>query len=120
MRERKPVARAQSVPHRRPGNTKPTLKRQASSEALQTPDPEEEEKENPRITHPESVQVQVPRGFVSLVSVHNTEINTCYMYHSLITTDREWRKSCTNLVSESQHQTSTCDRSLDHRQQRVK
>lgn len=80
MRERKPVARAQSVPHRRPGNTKPTLKRQASSEALQTPDPEEETQEGLHIIHPESVQVQVPRGCVSLVSVHNTEINKCNIF----------------------------------------
>ncbi|XP_008278025.1 RAS protein activator like-3 isoform X2 [Stegastes partitus] len=45
-RERKPVARTQSAPHRRPGHAKHTLKRQTSSEALPTSDHEQEAETN--------------------------------------------------------------------------
>ncbi|XP_026159289.1 ras GTPase-activating protein nGAP isoform X2 [Mastacembelus armatus] len=41
-RERKPVTRTQSAPHRRPGHAKHALKRQTSSEALPTSDHEQE------------------------------------------------------------------------------
>ncbi|KAM8878843.1 disabled homolog 2-interacting protein isoform 2-T3 [Spinachia spinachia] len=46
MRERKPVTRTQSAPHRRPGQAKHTLKRQSSSETLPTADNEQEMKTN--------------------------------------------------------------------------
>ncbi|XP_069024207.1 RAS protein activator like-3 [Embiotoca jacksoni] len=46
VRERKPVARTQSAPHRRPGHAKQALKRQTSSEALPISD-HEQEAENP-------------------------------------------------------------------------
>ncbi|XP_041789150.1 RAS protein activator like-3 isoform X2 [Chelmon rostratus] len=46
MRERKPVTRTQSAPHRRPGHPKHTLKRQTSSETLPTADHEQEIKAN--------------------------------------------------------------------------
>nr|XP_033479654.1 disabled homolog 2-interacting protein [Epinephelus lanceolatus] len=53
MRERKPVTRTQSAPHRRPGQAKHTLKRQTSSEALPIADNEQEMETNqPLITSP--------------------------------------------------------------------
>ncbi|KAL6110632.1 rasal3 [Pungitius sinensis] len=53
MRERRPVTRTQSAPHRRPGNAKHTLKRQTSSETLPTADNEQEMKTNqPLISSP--------------------------------------------------------------------
>ncbi|XP_054461249.1 RAS protein activator like-3 [Anoplopoma fimbria] len=53
MRERKPVTRTQSAPHRRPGQAKHNLKRQTSSEALPTADNEEEMETNqPLISSP--------------------------------------------------------------------
>lgn len=53
MRERKPVARTQSAPHRRPGHAKQALKRQTSSETLPTPDHEPEAEHNqPLISSP--------------------------------------------------------------------
>lgn len=42
MRERKPVTRTQSAPHRRPGHNRYAPKRQASTEDLQINDPEQE------------------------------------------------------------------------------
>ena len=42
MRERKPVARTQSAPHRRPGHNRYALKRQTSTEDLQVDGPEQE------------------------------------------------------------------------------
>uniref|UniRef100_A0A3P8T382 RAS protein activator like 3 n=1 Tax=Amphiprion percula TaxID=161767 RepID=A0A3P8T382_AMPPE len=52
-RERKPVARTQSAPHRRPGHAKHALKRQTSSEALPTSDHEQEVEVNqPHISLP--------------------------------------------------------------------
>ncbi|XP_014866430.1 PREDICTED: RAS protein activator like-3-like isoform X2 [Poecilia mexicana] len=58
MRERKPVARTQSAPHRRPGHGKQALKRQISSEALPTSDHEEQEAEvnEPVITRPDTIE----------------------------------------------------------------
>ncbi|XP_070771526.1 disabled homolog 2-interacting protein [Enoplosus armatus] len=53
MRERKPVTRTQSAPHRRPGHAKHTLKRQISSETLPTADNEQEMEPNqPLISSP--------------------------------------------------------------------
>ncbi|KAM6941781.1 RAS protein activator like-3 [Lycodopsis pacificus] len=53
MRERKPVTRTQSAPHRRPGHAKHTLKRQTSSENLPTSDNEQEMETNqPLISSP--------------------------------------------------------------------
>ncbi|KAK5927142.1 hypothetical protein CgunFtcFv8_022660 [Champsocephalus gunnari] len=46
MRERKPVTRTQSAPHRRPGQGKHTLKRQTSSEDLPTADNEPDTETN--------------------------------------------------------------------------
>ncbi|KAM7393636.1 hypothetical protein PAMP_020493 [Pampus punctatissimus] len=55
MRERKPVTRTQSAPHRRPGHTKHTLKRQISSETLPTADNEPETETNqPLISSPKT------------------------------------------------------------------
>ncbi|XP_070711940.1 disabled homolog 2-interacting protein isoform X2 [Pempheris klunzingeri] len=52
-RERKPVTRTQSAPHRRPGHTKQALKRQISSETLPTAGDEQEMETNqPHITSP--------------------------------------------------------------------
>ncbi|XP_023262641.1 RAS protein activator like-3-like isoform X1 [Seriola lalandi dorsalis] len=76
MRERKPVARAQSVPHRRPGNAKHTIKRQASSEALSTPDPEQElESNQPLISPPKtSASIKRPPAIVPWIKdMHNRE-----------------------------------------------
>lgn len=57
-RERKPVARTQSAPHRRPGQAKHTLKRQTSSEALPTSDHEQEMETNePLISSPNTVSI---------------------------------------------------------------
>ncbi|XP_028255650.1 ras GTPase-activating protein nGAP isoform X2 [Parambassis ranga] len=47
MKERKPVARTQSAPHRRPGHSKHAMKRQTSSEALPTSDHEQEQEQEP-------------------------------------------------------------------------
>lgn len=56
MRERKPVTRTQSAPHRRPGQAKHTLKRQISSEVLPTADNEQEMETNqPLISLPNTV-----------------------------------------------------------------
>lgn len=56
MRQRKPVARTQSAPHRRPGHPRHLLKRQTSSEALPTADQDQEpETHQPCITSPKSV-----------------------------------------------------------------
>uniref|UniRef100_A0A667X6W5 RAS protein activator like 3 n=1 Tax=Myripristis murdjan TaxID=586833 RepID=A0A667X6W5_9TELE len=60
MRERKPVTRTQSAPHRRPGHIKHTLKRQTSTENLQSDDHEQEMETNqlnislpqPSVKHP--------------------------------------------------------------------
>lgn len=52
MRQRKPVTRTQSAPHRRPGHPKQFLKRQTSSEALPTA---ETETQQLHITFPERV-----------------------------------------------------------------
>ncbi|XP_045903891.1 RAS protein activator like-3 isoform X1 [Micropterus dolomieu] len=53
MRERKPVARTQSAPHRRPGQAKHGLKRQTSSETLPIADHEQEMETNqPSISSP--------------------------------------------------------------------
>ncbi|XP_003976523.1 disabled homolog 2-interacting protein isoform X2 [Takifugu rubripes] len=55
MRQRKPVTRTQSAPHRRPGHPRHLLKRQTSSEALPTADQEQEsETHQPCITSPKS------------------------------------------------------------------
>ncbi|XP_051242240.1 RAS protein activator like-3 isoform X1 [Dicentrarchus labrax] len=55
MRERKPVARTQSAPHRRPGHAKHALKRQTSSETLPTADNEQEMETNePLISSPKT------------------------------------------------------------------
>ncbi|XP_044044668.1 ras/Rap GTPase-activating protein SynGAP isoform X2 [Siniperca chuatsi] len=53
MRERKPVTRTQSAPHRRPGHAKHALKRQTSSETLPTAEIEQEMETNqPLISSP--------------------------------------------------------------------
>lgn len=55
-RERRPVTRTQSAPHRRPGHAKHALKRQTSSEALPTADHEEVVEPNqPQISSPKTV-----------------------------------------------------------------
>nr|XP_046258714.1 disabled homolog 2-interacting protein isoform X2 [Scatophagus argus] len=51
QKDRKPVTRTQSAPHRRPGHPKHTLKRQTSSETLPTPDDEQEIEEEREETH---------------------------------------------------------------------
>ena len=50
MRERKPVTRTQSAPHRRPGHNRYALKRQTSTEDLQIDGPEQESE--PGAAHP--------------------------------------------------------------------
>lgn len=58
MRQRKPVTRTQSAPHRRPGHPRHLLKRQTSSEALPTADQDQEsETHQPCITSPKSVSL---------------------------------------------------------------
>ncbi|KAF1395558.1 hypothetical protein PFLUV_G00012770 [Perca fluviatilis] len=76
MRERKPVTRTQSAPHRRPGQAKHTLKRQISSEALPTADNEQEMETNqPLISLPNtSASVKRPHALVPWFKVsHNRE-----------------------------------------------
>ncbi|XP_074487129.1 ras/Rap GTPase-activating protein SynGAP isoform X2 [Sebastes fasciatus] len=76
MRERKPVARTQSAPHRRPGQAKHTLKRQTSSETLPTADNEQEMETNqPLISSPNtSASVKRPHAPVPWIKVsHNRE-----------------------------------------------
>ncbi|MEQ2254787.1 hypothetical protein ILYODFUR_007210 [Ilyodon furcidens] len=61
MRERKPVARTQSAPHRRPGHSKQALKRQTSSEALPTSDHEQEMEANQPVITPPNTSVSIKR-----------------------------------------------------------
>ena len=59
MRERKPVTRTQSAPHRRPGHAKHALKRQISSETLPTAENEQEMETNePLISSPKTVSTK--------------------------------------------------------------
>lgn len=59
IKERKPVARTQSAPHRRPGHTKHNLKRQTSSEDLTIADHGQEMAINqPHITSPKTVSTK--------------------------------------------------------------
>lgn len=59
IKERKPVARTQSAPHRRPGHAKHNLKRQTSSEDLTTADHGQETAINqPHITSPKTVSTK--------------------------------------------------------------
>uniref|UniRef100_A0A8C4ZTT2 Ras-GAP domain-containing protein n=1 Tax=Gadus morhua TaxID=8049 RepID=A0A8C4ZTT2_GADMO len=62
MRERKPVARTQSAPHRRPGHNRYALKRQTSTEDLQVDGPEQEHE--PGAAHP--LDISSPQTGVSL------------------------------------------------------
>ncbi|KAM4611321.1 RAS protein activator like-3 isoform 2-T2 [Polymixia lowei] len=62
MRERKPVARTQSAPHRRPGHGKYDLKRQTSTENLQT---EGNEQEQEVVTSPQ-LDISLPQPSVSI------------------------------------------------------
>ncbi|XP_076585631.1 RAS protein activator like-3 isoform X1 [Chaetodon auriga] len=76
IRERKPVTRTQSAPHRRPGHAKQALKRQISSETLPTADPEQEIKANELfISSPEtSVSIKRPPAPVPWIKPsHNRE-----------------------------------------------
>lgn len=71
MRQRKPVTRTQSAPHR-PGHPRQVLKRQTSSEALPTADTETQQLQ---ITFPERVsspggqhlRLLLPRLFMPLI-----------------------------------------------------
>lgn len=55
---RKPIARTQSAPHRRPAQVKREMKRQTSSEALPTSDQEQEAEPNqPLISPPNTVSI---------------------------------------------------------------
>ncbi|XP_026215664.1 RAS protein activator like-3 isoform X2 [Anabas testudineus] len=76
-RERKPVARTQSAPHRRPGQAKHTLKRQTSSEALPTSDHEQEMETNePLISSPNtSASIKRPPAPVPWIKVSNRDSN---------------------------------------------
>lgn len=59
IKERKPVARTQSAPHRRPGHAKHNLKRQTSSEDLTIADHGQEMAINqPHITSPKTVSTK--------------------------------------------------------------
>ncbi|XP_067440370.1 ras GTPase-activating protein nGAP isoform X3 [Thunnus thynnus] len=76
MRERKPVTRTQSAPHRRPGHTKHALKRQISSETLPTADNEQEMETNePLISSPKtSDSIKRPPAPVPWIKdIHNRE-----------------------------------------------
>ena len=63
MRERKPVARTQSAPHRRPGLHRYNLKRQTSTEDLQADGPDQEPEAGPSheldISSPQTVRDQL-------------------------------------------------------------
>ncbi|XP_068177047.1 disabled homolog 2-interacting protein isoform X3 [Antennarius striatus] len=74
-RERKPVTRTQSAPHRRPGPAKQTLKRQRSSEALTADDKQEIETNQPFITSPKTRgSVKRPHAPVPWIKTsHNRE-----------------------------------------------
>ncbi|XP_053184468.1 ras GTPase-activating protein nGAP isoform X1 [Scomber japonicus] len=82
MRERKPVSRTQSAPHRRPGQTKHALKRQISSETLPTAENEPEtqtetetETNQPLISSPKtSESIKRPPAPVPWIKdIHNRE-----------------------------------------------
>ncbi|XP_029365214.1 RAS protein activator like-3 isoform X2 [Echeneis naucrates] len=76
VRERKPVARTQSAPHRRPGHAKHTLKRQTSTETLPMPDSEQEvDKDLPCISRPKhSPSIKRPPAIVPWIKdIHNRE-----------------------------------------------
>ncbi|KAM9313835.1 RAS protein activator like-3 isoform 2-T2 [Pholidichthys leucotaenia] len=77
-RDRKPVTRTQSAPHRRPGHPKHALKRQTSSEALPTSDHEQESETNkPLITSPNNaVSVRRPPAPVPwIIDSQNRELS---------------------------------------------
>ncbi|XP_041839989.1 disabled homolog 2-interacting protein isoform X2 [Melanotaenia boesemani] len=73
MKERKPVTRTQSAPHRRPGY-KQALKRQTSSEALPTPDHEPDTTNQPLISPPNpNVNLKRPPAPVPWIIVNNRD-----------------------------------------------
>ncbi|XP_063331591.1 RAS protein activator like-3 isoform X1 [Pelmatolapia mariae] len=59
---RKPIARTQSAPHRRPAQVKREMKRQTSSEALPTSDHEQEAEPNQPLISPPNTSVSVKRA----------------------------------------------------------
>ncbi|KAL3995867.1 serine/threonine-protein phosphatase 4 regulatory subunit 1 [Sarotherodon galilaeus] len=59
---RKPIARTQSAPHRRPAQVKREMKRQTSSEALPTSDHEQEADPNQPLISPPNTSVSVKRA----------------------------------------------------------
>ncbi|XP_029919248.1 ras GTPase-activating protein nGAP isoform X1 [Myripristis murdjan] len=77
MRERKPVTRTQSAPHRRPGHIKHTLKRQTSTENLQSDDHEQEMETNQlniSLPQPSDKSVKHPSAPVPWI-IHSGEPN---------------------------------------------
>uniref|UniRef100_A0A672I7J3 Disabled homolog 2-interacting protein-like n=1 Tax=Salarias fasciatus TaxID=181472 RepID=A0A672I7J3_SALFA len=74
LRDRKPVKRTQSAPHRHPGHPKHTLKRQTSSEALPTSE-QEADPNQPLISSPNTVtSVKPPPAPVPWIKViHNRD-----------------------------------------------
>lgn len=112
VRERKPVARTQSAPHRPPGQRK-RLKRQTSSEALPTADNEQEiETNQPLISSPKAVSTQnVGETDVPPYGAKNTSFCLCCL-KLMVLTHRPHLKII-HLFSEWEHQTSTCTSSLD-------
>uniref|UniRef100_A0A4W5RRU6 RAS protein activator like 3 n=1 Tax=Hucho hucho TaxID=62062 RepID=A0A4W5RRU6_9TELE len=75
-RERKPVSRTQSAPHRRPGDPKQLLRRQSSTENLPLEDQEAEQEANPPldISSPQnSVGVKSPPAPVPWIKVSQSK-----------------------------------------------
>ncbi|XP_006799741.2 RAS protein activator like-3 [Neolamprologus brichardi] len=60
--KRKPIARTQSAPHRRPAQVKREMKRQTSSEALPTSDHEQEADPNQPLISPPNTSISVKRA----------------------------------------------------------
>ncbi|XP_035030489.2 disabled homolog 2-interacting protein isoform X2 [Hippoglossus stenolepis] len=71
-RERKPVARTQSAPHRRPGHAKHGLKRQTSSEALPISDPDQELEANQPLISPPNTSASVKRTHAPVPWIKNS------------------------------------------------
>ncbi|XP_062244446.1 ras/Rap GTPase-activating protein SynGAP isoform X2 [Platichthys flesus] len=71
-RERKPVARTQSAPHRRPGHAKHVLKRQTSSEALPISDPDQELETNQPLISPPNTSASVKRTHAPVPWIKNS------------------------------------------------
>ncbi|XP_019939603.1 disabled homolog 2-interacting protein isoform X2 [Paralichthys olivaceus] len=127
-RERKPVARTQSAPHRRPGHAKHVLKRQTSSEALPISEHDQElEANQPLISCPntsasvkrtpapvpwiknshnkESSEIKAGNEELNLLDRHDQELSELRLGIDLVTErELDMAKRLEDFISQSQDQ----------------